>query len=85
MINEHYIDREKCIQCGTCAEVCPVGAVDHERYRIDRDKCLVCLGCLNNCPAEAMSMEYLSRPVVGWKRFCADNGIVIAEPKELKS
>jgi len=42
-----------CKQCGTCAEVCPVGAIHkNERgaYYIDSEECIACEACVEECP-----------------------------------
>lgn len=47
-----------CDRCGTCAEVCPVGAVDaRDGALIDRDECITCCACLKSCPRGARSMK----------------------------
>lgn len=49
---------DECSQCGICAEVCPVGAVDAENSRlIDMEKCITCCACIKNCPQNARSMK----------------------------
>ena len=49
---------DECSQCGICAEVCPVGAVDAENSRlIDTEKCITCCACIKNCPQSARSMK----------------------------
>ncbi len=47
------IRHEKCMRCGTCRRVCPVGAID-ENYNIDRKKCIGCGKCVTYCPYEAI-------------------------------
>jgi ferredoxin len=48
----------ECSQCGICAEVCPVGAVDAENSRlINTEKCITCCACIKNCPQSARSMK----------------------------
>ena len=48
---------KKCIGCGECIKVCPVGAlsVDEGRFIIDRDRCTGCLKCTEVCYSEAMN------------------------------
>ena len=61
---EMQVDREKCTGCGTCASVCPNGAVrmteDH-RPSWDSKACTFCGKCENFCPAgsrEIVGREY---------------------------
>ena len=51
------VDSE-CIQCGFCAEGCPVGAIDSEKSNlIDKDKCTLCCACIKRCPRNARTMK----------------------------
>ena len=52
------IDKEKCIGCGTCVNVCSSDVIrmgadgkPHIRYK---DECCVCLYCQEDCPAGAI-------------------------------
>lgn len=84
LITKHEIDKERCLQCGTCTDTCPVKAINYETYTVDRGSCLGCIGCLNNCPAQAVVMEYLGKEVTSFKTLCRQENIVITEPAELK-
>ncbi len=55
----YVIDKEKCVGCGSCAEVCPAEAIseDGDHYAIDPDACLECGTCEAECPNEAISAE----------------------------
>lgn len=51
------VNKEKCIKCGECYRVCPVGAIDWERGKIsviDKDKCIKCKSCIEVCPVNAI-------------------------------
>ncbi len=49
---------DECLQCGICAEKCPVNAIDPNNCRsIDTEKCITCCACIRNCPNSARSMK----------------------------
>lgn len=49
---------DECEQCGTCAQVCPVGAIDPgDSRRIDRERCITCCACIKRCPRGARTMK----------------------------
>ena len=54
------IDKKKCISCGTCVAICPVGAIDFDKDGkaiIDRSKCIRCGACQASCPVEAIDLN----------------------------
>lgn len=61
-------DREKCIGCGLCVQVCP-----HRIFSLTQSKadltdtgiCMECGACAKNCPVEAISVS----PGVGCAAF----------------
>ena len=50
------------ICCGTCAGICPVGAVSMaasgDKYEVDQSKCIACGSCINACPVEAIVEDH---------------------------
>ncbi|MFQ6056789.1 MAG: DUF362 domain-containing protein [Methanosarcinales archaeon] len=52
------IDKEKCIRCGGCVAVCPVGALELKENIIhDKEKCTLCGLCEKACPVNAIKVE----------------------------
>lgn len=82
-ISRHTIDKEKCIECGTCVKKCPVGAIDLSNHHVDTDRCIACLGCVNNCPSGAVDMAFMGKTVYGYNEFIRRNRIQIPPPEEL--
>jgi nitroreductase/NAD-dependent dihydropyrimidine dehydrogenase PreA subunit len=55
-MNLIQIDQEKCIQCGRCAKVCPMGVIDIDNHEPQTIKqfCFSCGHCVAVCPREAI-------------------------------
>ncbi len=54
------LDKQKCIGCGMCLEVCPhsVFQMNGKSAQImDRDACMECGACSRNCAAGAISVQ----------------------------
>jgi len=47
---------DKCISCGICKEVCPVGNIEMNGKPEFKHNCEFCLGCINNCPQQAIQL-----------------------------
>ena len=47
---------DKCISCGICKEVCPVGNIEMNGKPEFKHNCEFCLGCINNCPKQAIQL-----------------------------
>ena len=50
---EIMIIEEKCLMCGRCVEICPLGAID-KPHKIDRSICDGCGRCTEVCPSVAL-------------------------------
>ena len=53
---------EKCVDCGVCVSICPVGALslNKETFKLDfnYDKCVVCGYCVEACPLQAIEVIF---------------------------
>ncbi len=51
------IDPKKCVVCGVCSEVCPVGAITMTETAANvSDECTLCSMCVDTCEFEAISL-----------------------------
>jgi ferredoxin len=50
-----HIDREKCLGCGGCVDLCPAAAIRfvRDRAHIGELLCLACRTCVRVCPVKA--------------------------------
>ena len=46
-------DMDKCIKCGLCARLCPMGSIDAEDFSNVAGKCIKCCACVKKCPTGA--------------------------------
>src|ERR1700704_2243811 len=58
-----YINPDKCVACGNCTYVCPMGAIYVDpkinRATVDRNECVECYACFNG-----LSQEHLNPTLV---------------------
>ena len=51
------VNKEECIGCGQCEDVCPVGAIKLENSKATiNDDYIECGACVGECPVEAISL-----------------------------
>jgi len=51
------IDKNKCVNCGECAEHCPVSAISVALKKIDYSKCIRCYVCHEVCQYDAIKLK----------------------------
>jgi NAD-dependent dihydropyrimidine dehydrogenase PreA subunit len=48
------VNKEKCIKCGLCSNLCPVNNINMKEYPEWHDSCELCMRCLSFCPVNAV-------------------------------
>lgn len=51
---EPLLYQDRCIGCGTCANLCGCHSLVEGIHRFDRDPCTGCNACVENCPTKAL-------------------------------
>lgn len=57
-------DKDKCISCGRCSKVCPMGidVISETRNKtIGNPECIQCGACIDNCPKNVLTYGMLER------------------------
>ena len=60
------ISKEKCINCGTCAQICPLDVIRYKKLEDGTKEVVVkypyecwhCRACVKDCPEQAITMRY---------------------------
>ncbi len=50
------IDKEKCVLCETCVEICPFDCITMDNYPRINEECRLCGSCVEACPADAITI-----------------------------
>lgn len=64
------IDSEKCVKCGNCIAICPIGALGDKQKskgvipKLEETMCLGCGICVRNCPFDALSLESIDQRII---------------------
>ncbi len=61
-----YVEKDKCIQCGLCAKVCPMKNITLAPFPEWNGNCAMCQACLHHCPTEAIQCGHFTK---GKKRY----------------
>ena len=54
------VDKEKCIGCGECVDVCPVDVYemqDEKSVPVNAEECIGCESCVEVCEQEAIAVS----------------------------
>ncbi len=54
------VDKDLCVGCGICVEVCPVQTIElvDGKSVIHSENCIGCGECIQNCPEKAITMDW---------------------------
>ncbi len=51
-------DPDKCVNCGLCARLCPMGSIDFNDVSNVVGKCIKCCACVKHCPTGAKYFDH---------------------------
>ena len=51
-------DPDKCVKCGLCARLCPMGSIDPNDVSSVVGKCIKCCACVKKCPKGAKYFDH---------------------------
>lgn len=55
------INKDKCIKCGLCAKLCPVGNINagEDGFPVFSTACQYCMRCVSYCPKQAIRSKFI--------------------------
>lgn len=60
-----HVDADKCVGCGMCEKLCPVGDIEISEAHLPQwkgsKKCMTCYKCLHHCPQNAISWGWFTK------------------------
>ena len=63
--SKDFYTTDKCIGCGKCASLCPLGNISLENKRpVWEHPCAHCMACIGNCPVEAIEYGNITQDKV---------------------
>ena len=51
------VDKFACVQCGECAGLCTMGAIESKEFTSDPAECIMCMDCAAPCPQRAITFK----------------------------
>lgn len=64
---------DKCVDCGTCSDFCPTGAISAETHRyLDGSACIKCFSCVKRCPVDA---KFFDNPMIAGMKEKLEAGL----------
>ena len=61
----HPAANETCTKCGTCAKVCPTGAIPlNDPSHTDNERCINCMRCVEVCPINSRALPEMFQAMI---------------------
>lgn len=81
------VDKDLCVGCGTCVDICPMDAIELEDdiSSISKKRCIGCGNCSAKCPQDAISLEKRERQFTPFPTMDDLFDKVLERKKRLKS
>ncbi len=84
-------EKEECINCDLCVNVCPTGAIykENDEYKLNVDKCIFCSICTSTCPTDTWVVDkkgyslFVGGTMGKKPRLATKLKVLIADEKEL--